>query len=135
MRRGCTAFCQCKRMGKNQSIRLSALICKSSSYDERRQCPNQKNLNWLTQKLKKTVARLKSVTPTGKYGKMESTYRLDFSGFEEPGEYYIKAGKAVSPTFPINTSVYDGTADFVLNYMRQQQLRLQSFPKSKLPPA
>lgn len=89
-----------------------------------------KEFELVDSKTKKTVARLKSVTPTGKYGKMESTYRLDFSGFEKPGEYYIKAGKAVSPTFPINTSVYDGTADFVLNYMRQQRCGYNPFLKA-----
>ncbi|MDQ9830523.1 cellulase N-terminal Ig-like domain-containing protein, partial [Acinetobacter baumannii] len=39
-----------------------------------------KEFELVDSKTKKTVARLKSVTPTGKYGKMESTYRLDFSG-------------------------------------------------------
>lgn len=31
---------------------------------------------------------------------MKSTYRLDFSDFNQPGTYYLKAGKAVSPRFP-----------------------------------
>lgn len=72
-------------------------------------------------KTDKKVQVLKSVQSTGKYGSMNSTYRLNFTDFEKSGEYYIRAGKAKSPVFPISTSVYDGTADFLLNYMRQQR--------------
>jgi hypothetical protein len=46
---------------------------------------------------------------------------LDFSNLQEPGTYYLIAGKAVSPRFPINAQVYNGTADFLLKYMRQQR--------------
>lgn len=72
-------------------------------------------------KTDKKVQVLKNVQSTGKYGSMNSTYRLNFTDFEKSGEYYIRAGKAKSPVFPISTSVYDGTADFLLNYMRQQR--------------
>ena len=60
---------------------------------------------------------------------MKSTYRLDFSDFNQPGTYYLKAGKAVSPRFPINNHVYNGTADFLLNYMRQQRCGYNPFLK------
>ena len=69
----------------------------------------------------KKVKVLKSVKAAGAFGSMKATYRLDFSGFEKSGEYYLQAGNAKSPVFPINTTVYDGTADFLLNYMRQQR--------------
>lgn len=72
-------------------------------------------------KTDKSVKVFTNVRPTGKYGTMNSTYRLNFSEFELCGEYYLKVGDAKSPVFPINTSVYDGTADFLLNYMRQQR--------------
>lgn len=62
-------------------------------------------------------------------GLMKSTYRLDFSDFNQPGTYYLKAGKAVSPRFPINNHVYNGTADFLLNYMRQQRCGYNPFLK------
>lgn len=52
---------------------------------------------------------------------MQSAYRLNFSEFKSSGGYFLKAGKAVSPSFRISTDVYDGTADFILNYMRQQR--------------
>lgn len=57
----------------------------------------------------------------GKYGPFISSYRLDFSDYKRPGSYFIKAGTAVSPSFKISNDVYDGTADFVLRYMRQQR--------------
>ena len=52
---------------------------------------------------------------------MKSAFRLDFSKLETVGEYYIKAGNAQSPVFRIDSDVYDGTADFILNYIRQQR--------------
>lgn len=52
---------------------------------------------------------------------MQSAYRLNFSEFKSSGGYFLKAGKAVSPSFCISADVYDGTADFILNYMRQQR--------------
>lgn len=77
----------------------------------------------------KTEAHLSTIRNTGKYGKMSSSYRLDFSKFQKSGSYYLKAGEAVSPVFPINTNVYNGTADFVLHYMRQQRCGYNPFLK------
>lgn len=54
------------------------------------------------------------------WGKQRA-YRLDFSDFKQNGGYYLKTGNAVSPSFRISNDVYNGTADFVLNYMRQQR--------------
>ena len=59
--------------------------------------------------------------PTGPLGQMAATARLDFSVLQTPGTYRIQAGDATSATFPIGPQVYDGAADFVLNYMRQQR--------------
>jgi len=50
-----------------------------------------------------------------------SCYRLPFTELTKEGTYRIVAGKAVSPDFRIGDDVYDGTADFLLNYMRQQR--------------
>ena len=71
-----------------------------------------------TQQVVKTFRTLKQ---SGSIGNMKSTYRLNFSDYTIPGVYCLKAGKAVSPRFPINAQVYNGTADFLLNYMRQQR--------------
>ena len=58
---------------------------------------------------------------------MQSTARLDFSDFTRAGAYRIRVGQTLSPVFPINCYVYDGTADFLLNYMRQQQCGFNPF--------
>ena len=68
-----------------------------------------------------TACTFNAPQATASLGKMQSTYRLDFSRFTRPGVYYLKAGEATSPRFSIHTRVYDGTADFLLNYMRQQR--------------
>ena len=65
--------------------------------------------------------------PAPTYSRMSAIYRLDFSDFTTAGTYYLRAGKAVSPHFPIGTSVYQGTADFVLKYMRQQRCGYNPF--------
>lgn len=77
----------------------------------------------------KPVQTFNAAKATGKMGGMRTTYRLDFSSFTAPGTYYLQAGKAVSPHFPINARVYHGTADFLLNYMRQQRCGYNPFLK------
>jgi endoglucanase len=55
------------------------------------------------------------------YGRFTNIFRLDFSAFATPGAYFLSAASARSPSFRIDASVYDGTADFLLQYMRQQR--------------
>jgi peptidoglycan/xylan/chitin deacetylase (PgdA/CDA1 family) len=74
-----------------------------------------------------TVRVFQSPKTTGTFGQMTSTYRLDFSDITQPGVYMLKAGDAVSPRFAINKYVYDGAADFLLNYMRQQRCGFNPF--------
>jgi endoglucanase len=57
----------------------------------------------------------------------QSAYRLNFTSFQQNGGYYLKAGTAVSPSFRISPDVYNGTADFILNYMRQQRCGFNPF--------
>ncbi len=52
---------------------------------------------------------------------MRSAARLSFSQFSKVGRYYLKAGGSRSPEFPIGPDVYQGAADYTLNYMRQQR--------------
>lgn len=75
----------------------------------------------------KSVYIGRNVTSTRPLQFMQSTFRLNFSDFEITGAYRIKVGKTLSPIFPINCRVYDGTADFLLNYMRQQQCGFNPF--------
>jgi endoglucanase len=65
----------------------------------------------------------------GKYGPFTSTYRLDFSAYKMPGCYYVKVGNVVSPSFNISKEVYQGRADFILRYLRQQRSGYNPFLK------
>jgi len=69
------------------------------------------------------------ITSYGKYASFNSTFRLNFSGFNKEGEYYIKAAGVKSPVFRISNNVYKGTADFLLNYIREQQCGYNPFLK------
>lgn len=52
----------------------------------------------------------------------ENSFRLDFTEFTDAGTYCIKTpGGLSSQYFRIGENVYDGYADFLLNYMRQQR--------------
>ncbi len=52
---------------------------------------------------------------------MKSAFRLDFSQVKKEGGYYIKCDNAKSPVFKISTDAYEGLADFLLVYLRQQR--------------
>ena len=52
---------------------------------------------------------------------LRSGWRLDFSSLTVPGSYYIVAGGVKSPVFRIGEDVYDGFADYLLTYLRQQR--------------
>ncbi len=65
----------------------------------------------------------------GAYGPFTNTCRLNFSSFKKPGIFYLKAGKAISPSFKIDKDVYKGAADFCLFYLRQQRSGFNPFLK------
>ena len=75
------------------------------------------------------VHRSTAIRAMGPWGPMQTTFRLDFSAFRGEGSYRIVAGGIESPVFPINRRVWDGTADFVLNYMRQQRCGFNPFQR------
>ena len=77
----------------------------------------------------KTAFRSTATRAMGPWGQMASTCRLDFSDFHDEGIYRIVAAGIESPVFPINNRVWDGTADFVLNYMRQQRCGFNPFQR------
>ncbi|MBQ0025135.1 MAG: glycoside hydrolase family 9 protein [Bacteroidales bacterium] len=52
---------------------------------------------------------------------LKSAFRLNFSSVTNPGTYYISSNGVKSPVFRIGTDVYDGLADFMLVYLRQQR--------------
>jgi len=57
----------------------------------------------------------------GAYAGCAETYRLDFTGLRRTGRYRVRAGDFVSPTVRIAPDVYDGLADTLLGYLRQQR--------------
>lgn len=63
----------------------------------------------------------------GKYGPFTHTFRLDFSAYHKPGTYVLRAGETTSLVFAVNDGVYNGTADFVLQYMRQQRSKYNPY--------
>ncbi|MBN2572814.1 MAG: glycoside hydrolase family 9 protein [Ignavibacteriales bacterium] len=67
------------------------------------------------------------ITNYGVYLNFTTTYRLNFSEFKNEGAFYIQVKDSKSPVFRINNSVYDGTADLLLNYMRQQRCGFNPF--------
>ncbi|MCU0326407.1 MAG: glycoside hydrolase family 9 protein [Spirosomaceae bacterium] len=77
----------------------------------------------------KVVFQSKNVKSFGKYGAFSTSYRLNFSDFKSKGGFYIKVGNATSPNFRIANDIYDGTADYLLRYMRQQRSGYNPFLK------
>ena len=77
----------------------------------------------------KVVMTFKNVIKTEPLNPFLSCFRLPFTNLKETGIYRILAGKAVSPEFRIADNVYDGTADYLLNYMRQQRSGYNPFVK------
>ncbi|MFH0734308.1 MAG: glycoside hydrolase family 9 protein [bacterium] len=63
------------------------------------------------------------------YAAFKESYRLNFTKLTTLGTYYIKAGNLTSPKFKIGNDVYNGSADFLLNYLRQQQCGYNPFLK------
>ncbi len=69
------------------------------------------------------------VVSTGKWQKFNSTYRLDFSDFDQEGIFYLKVDSIQSPIFRITKGVYNSSPDFLLQYVRQQQCGYNPFLK------
>ncbi len=67
------------------------------------------------------LADFTTVIPNNAFEQFLSVYTLDFSSFRNEGAFYIKADHSFSPTIFIHKNSYRGTADFLLNYLRQQR--------------
>ncbi len=67
------------------------------------------------------VLRPKRALPAKPFGPCVTTYRLDFSALRTSGRYRIRANGVSSPLIRIGPHVYDGAADTLLYYMRQQR--------------
>jgi len=73
------------------------------------------------------VFKSDKVTGFDNYGPFKKAYRLNFSEFTKSGAYYVEASGVKSPSFRVSNDVYDGTADFLLRYMRQQRCGYNHF--------
>lgn len=60
---------------------------------------------------------------------MKSAARLNFSKFTKEGRYVVKLGETRSTEFNIAYDVYRGSADYILNYMRQQRCGYNPYVK------
>lgn len=56
-----------------------------------------------------------------RWGRFTHHARLDFTAFRQPGQYLLRAGDAVSPSFGIGDGVLFDLADASLEFMRQQR--------------
>jgi endoglucanase len=104
-----------------QSIKNAVFVSKEN--------PEVKSFTIHDAETNKEVWSSKQIKEFGNYGAFENSFRLNFSSFETEGKYYIKVNDVKSPPFRINNSVYDGTADYILKYMRQQRCGYNPFLK------
>lgn len=77
----------------------------------------------------KAVYASSKITAYGAYAAFSKGFRLNFSSFNKAGTYYLKVADIQSPVFKIGNDVYNGTADFILQYMRQQRSKYNPFLK------
>jgi len=73
----------------------------------------------------RVVLRARRPREAGAFGPCARTYRLDFTALRRPGRYVVVAGgptiEVASPVVRVGRDVYDGAADVLLAYMRQQR--------------
>lgn len=69
----------------------------------------------------RTVFNGKGISANAERWGMKTAFRLNFTTLTTPGEYYIESNGTKSPSFRIDAGAYKGSADFILNYMRQQR--------------
>jgi peptidoglycan/xylan/chitin deacetylase (PgdA/CDA1 family) len=105
---------------RNGDIKVAVMLCRDKS--------DIKSFRIVDAETGKVVMTLEAV-PTVSLEPFASCYRLPFTKLKKTGVYRIIAGKAVSPDFHVSKDVYAGTADFLLNYMRQQRSGYNPFVK------
>ena len=80
----------------------------------------------------RVIVAERSAKPSGAFGPCAETWRLDFSSLRASGRYVIDAGGVRSPVVRIGTNVYDGGADTLLYYLRQQRSGFNPFFKDSV---
>ncbi len=69
----------------------------------------------------RTVFGPAAATRSGSFGPCTETWRLDFTALRTSGRYRVRAGAFVSPEVHIAANAYNGLADTLMAYMRQQR--------------
>src|SRR5690348_5758105 len=69
----------------------------------------------------RTVYGPHKITPTGAFGPCQRTWRLDFTELRRAGRYRIAAFGVTSLELRVDAHAYDGGADTLLSYMREQR--------------
>ncbi len=77
----------------------------------------------------KIVYKSNKLKRFGEWSAFKSSYRLNFTEFTKSGAYYVKVENVKSTIFRISNDVYNGSADFLLRYMRQQRCGYNPFLK------
>jgi endoglucanase len=77
----------------------------------------------------KTILEKNEIVRSEPLAPFKSCFRLQFTELTKEGTYRVEAGNSVSPDFRISDEIYNGTADFLLNYMRQQRCGYNPFLK------
>jgi endoglucanase len=117
-----TAWIRINQLGyTTKSIKVAVWVTKATA--------TPVNFQLIDVKTSKPVLMAKTGKQYGSYGPFKQILRLNFTAIKSPGVYYLKCGNAVSPQFRIGDEVYAGTADFGLNYMRQQRSGFNPFLK------
>jgi hypothetical protein len=69
----------------------------------------------------RTVFGPRKMNATGAFGPCRQTWRLDFTELRRAGHYRVAAFGVTSRLLRIDAHAYDGGADTLLNYMREQR--------------
>lgn len=80
----------------------------------------------------KVVYGPRKAISSGSFAACKSTHRLDFSALRKPGRYTIVAAGVASPPVYVTAKAYDGAADSLLVYMRQQRSGFNTVVKDSI---
>ena len=106
---------------RNNDIKIAVLLSNRTL--------NLKSFSIIDVKTGKVAMAFSDPIKTEELSPFKSCYRLPFTSFKKSGVYRIIAGGIVSPDFHVAENVYDSTADFLLNYMRQQRCGYNPYVK------
>ncbi|NOY36905.1 MAG: glycoside hydrolase [Chlorobi bacterium] len=75
----------------------------------------------------KAIAEIKPLVIKRNIWGYTTVARLDFTSFHRKGTWQIRGGNTRSPVFRIGPDIFNGAADFLLQYIRQQQCGYNPF--------